>query len=157
MEAKFSEGKGGDDDEGVEVLVRVARHYKRKQEEEAFYGGNPDGGLEVIFQDFVDEHAASFLEEDVDPSDGTGHSHALVNIHKAYLEKFESSAEWIIDVEGGDAKIFFAACERAAAGSLHLDAEAEWFLDAIFAAMDFQQFLRLMKEAAERSLKTNTK
>ena len=55
-------------------------------------------------------------------------------------------------VEGGDPKVFFSACQRAVAGghdSLQQDPDVAWFLDAVFAAMDFTQFVAIMLPKVE--------
>ena len=76
------------------------------------YGGDKDGGMESIFEDFCDSHVDSFVAESKDDDDdGTGFSHNAAALHEAYLAEFEKSCEWAIEVEGGSLKAFFTACQ----------------------------------------------
>ena len=58
-------------------------------------------------------------------------------------------------------KAFFAACEAATRrGGLARLQEAEpdsalsWFLESVFAALDFESFLEMLRVKKERALKT---
>mmetsp|Transcript_76239 Transcript_76239/g.217841 ORF Transcript_76239/g.217841 Transcript_76239/m.217841 type:complete len:126 (+) Transcript_76239:258-635(+) len=124
------------------------------------YGGDADGGLEVIFEDWLDANKAEFMAGVSSDDDGSGHSHALTATHRAYCEHFEKMAEWAIEVEGGDPKVFFAGCERAVAGelnSLQQDPDVAWFMDAVFAALDFDQFVTIMLPKVEGLSKKTAK
>ena len=54
---------------------------------------------------------ACTLAAQKEDEDGTGFSHTLTSLHESYLERFEATCEWAIEVEGGDPKEFFAACQ----------------------------------------------
>ena len=66
------------------------------------YGGDANGGLEVIFEDWLDSNKGEFMAGVAADDDGSGHSHALTATHRAFLEHFEKMAEWAIEVEGGE-------------------------------------------------------
>ena len=73
-EAKEAAGsKTTDDDDGMALLLRVAHFFQRKKDEQVVYGGDRHGGLEVIFEDFCDEHAHEFLTESVRAALGIAH------------------------------------------------------------------------------------
>mmetsp|Transcript_67185 Transcript_67185/g.135396 ORF Transcript_67185/g.135396 Transcript_67185/m.135396 type:complete len:158 (+) Transcript_67185:235-708(+) len=149
-----SEGKQAEeksDHDEFDILKKVARFFQRKRDDNAMYGGDKNGGLESVFEDFCDSHADEFVTEMKEDGDGKGFSHSLRSLHEGYLAEFEKSCEWAIEVEGGDPKIFYAQCERALirredSASL---SELGWFLDAMFAAMDIVQFHRIMSAKAE--------
>ena len=148
--------------EDRELLLSVARFFQRKRDENALYGGDAEGGLETIFEDWVDSHCEDVEDEEKeDSSDGTGHSHSLRALWQGYCEEFEKSCNWAIEVEGGDPKAFFAACEAATRrGGLARLQEAEpdsalsWFLESVFAALDFESFLEMLRVKKDRALKT---
>ena len=75
------------------------------------YGGDPRGGLESILEDFCESHVDSFASEGKSEDDGQGFTHNMRALHDAYLAEFEKSCEWAIEVEGGDPKAFFTACQ----------------------------------------------
>jgi len=98
---------------------------------------------------------ACTLAAQKEDEDGTGFSHTLTSLHESYLERFEATCEWAIEVEGGDPKEFFAACQRVTSGGpatgrlTDFPEELMWFVDALLAAMDFRVFLTIMREKAE--------
>merc|ERR1711964_747693 len=91
-------------------------------------------------------------EEQVNLGDGSGMSLEYSALHQQYLQKFEDSCSWAIEVNQGSDKKFYDECEKAMAGDLpeefsghgDVDNAYTWFLDAMMAAMDFAQFYRLM-------------
>ena len=125
-----------EEEEGRELLLKVANFFHRKRAENAIYGGDANGGLETILEDWVSSHLEDLSDiSEADISDGSGHSHAMRSLWQGYCEEFEKSCDWAIEVEGGDPKIFFAACEEVCKGGglftlqrEEPDSALSWFL-----------------------------
>ena len=81
-EGKVAEGKDAEVSEQEELLLRVANFFVRKRDECALYGGDANGGLEVIFEDWLDANKAEFMAGVAEDDDGSGHSHALTATHR---------------------------------------------------------------------------
>jgi len=61
-----SEGKQAEeksDHDEFDILKKVARFFQRKRDDNAMYGGDKNGGLESVFEDFCDSHADEFVTE----------------------------------------------------------------------------------------------
>ena len=153
----------GKEDEGLALLKAVALTFRQRRDDAALYGGDAEGGLEVIFEDFVEANADTFLNAGADAEDGSGYSHELTALHTSYLEQFERACEWAIEVEGSadeeGLKQFYGACSRLQSGEIEIDGAAaeKWFVNAVFSAMDYQQFCSIMTRAAEKHAKRRAK
>ena len=143
------------------LLVEVADFFNKQR----FDPDGTGGGLELIFSDFIDSHCAAFegeaplpvaQDEQVDLGDGSGMSLEFSALHEQYLQKFEDSCSWAIEVNQGSAKKFYDECEQAMQGNLpeefaghgDVDNVYQWFIDAMMAAMDYAKFYRVMVGAA---------
>ena len=105
------------------LLVEVADFFNKQR----FDPDGTGGGLELIFSDFIDSHCAAFeneaplpvnQEEQVNLGDGSGMSLEYSALHQQYLQKFEDSCSWAIEVNQGSDKKFYDECEKAMAGDL---------------------------------------
>ena len=144
------------------LLVEVADFFNKQR----FDPDGTGGGLELIFSDFIDSHCSAFeneaplpvnQDEQVDLGDGSGMSLEFSTLHEKYLQKFEESCAWAIEVNQGSDKKFFDECQRAMAGDMpeefagghgDVDNAYQWFIDAMMAAMDYAKFYRIMVGAA---------
>ena len=143
----MSEGKEAPS--GDDLLVRVCDYFDRQ----AFLVDRENEGLEAIFEDFVAHNCDAFEQAGAEESSGQGHSHHLLALHQKYLELFETTCERVIEVEGGSADAFYDAARRALRGEVPAvleEAGRKWFLDAMMAAMNFEQFLEVMVRAARK-------
>ena len=91
MESKDdARARGGD----LPLFAEVARFFQ----DQAFMCAK-DEGLEVVFDDFVNEHAAAFANDAETREEG--HSFEFTELHGEYLRLFEKATERVLEVAGG--------------------------------------------------------
>ena len=90
-------------------MAEVARYFK----DQAFMCAK-DEGLEVVFDDFVNEHAAAFANDAETREEG--HSFEFTELHGEYLRLFEKATERVLEVAGGTREQFAAECRAALRG-----------------------------------------
>ena len=106
MESKDdARDRGGD----LPLMAEVARYFK----DQAFMCAK-DEGLEVVFDDFVNEPAAAFANDAETREEG--HSFEFTELHGEYLRLFEKATERVLEVAGGTREQFAAECRAALRG-----------------------------------------
>ena len=143
MESKDdARDRGGD----LPLFAEVARFFQ----DQAFMCAK-DEGLEVVFDDFVNEHAAAFANDAETREEG--HSFEFTELHGEYLRLFEKATERVLEVAGGTREQFAAECRAALRGGARPDGE-RWFLDACLAALDYEAFYETMARCGRKRRKS---
>ena len=143
MESKDdARDRGGD----LPLFAEVARFFQ----DQAFMCAK-DEGLEVVFDDFVNEHAAAFANDAETREEG--HSFEFTELHAEYLRLFEKATERVLEVAGGTREQFAAECRAALRGGTRPDGE-RWFLDACLAALDYEAFYETMARCGRKRRKS---
>ena len=159
-EGGAAEAKGGSAEteakQSDSLLLQVAKYFK----DQAF-GAESGEGLEVVYEEFITQHAETFEGADEADDDGSGHKMEFTELHQEYLAKFEKTCEWVISVNGGTPDKFYEECQEAVQGNmpaaLRDDESYSWFVDALMAALEYKCFYRLMVQAANKRAKQNRK
>jgi len=157
-EAKGGAGGGAADDaKGTgSALAAVSTYFDSKRKELEAIGGSGTG-FDVLFEDWIEAHATDFADlADGGASDGRGYDLRYTQLHAQYLEQFETTAAWCLEVEGFDQQqLFDEAAAAQAAGET--GGASGWFLEAFHAAVDFDAFIGVMRASAERRLSREAK
>ena len=143
MESKDdARDRGGD----LPLMAEVARYFK----DQAFMCAK-DEGLEVVFDDFVNEHAAAFANDAETREEG--HSFEFTELHGEYLRLFEKATERVLEVCGGTREAFMSEVRDAFRSGRRGDDVEQWFLDATMAALEYEVFYETMAAAGRRRAK----
>lgn len=103
-----------------------------------------------MFDDFVAQHAGAFADDALTRQEG--HSFEFTELHDEYLRLFEKATERVLEVAGGTREEFMTECRDALRGG-QAEEHEQWFLDATFAAVDYETFYRTMAAAGEKRRK----
>lgn len=165
MEAKDEAKDESKDAKGAAAprgaLHVVAEHYEKlKNEAESALSVSTsnsvlidaDGGIELVYSDFVEENADEFEGAAEALADGRGHDHSLKALHDEFLALFERDAERVLASSGFEMDEFQRALGGLAAadGSSAPPAVEQWFVDAALSLLDYERFARVMAAAAAR-------
>lgn len=143
MESKDDAGDRGGD---LPLIAEVARYFK----DQAFMCSK-DEGLEVVFDDFVNEHADAFANDAETGEEG--HSFEFTELHGEYLRLFELATERVLEVTGGSHEQFAKECRAALRGDGARPDGERWFLDACLAALDYEAFYATMVRCGRKRRK----
>ena len=122
------------DDAGAKpdsLLATVSAYFR----DQAF-GAAKGEGLEVIYEEFVLANCELFEEDESAPVERAGH-------------RIEHT-EFVLEANGATPARFAAECQDALARGAMPDGCDEWFVEAMLAALDFDQFYRIMVAAARK-------
>ena len=162
MEAKDEAKDESKDAKGAAAprgaLHVVAEHYENlKNEAESALSVSTsnsvlidaDGGIELVYSDFVEENADEFDGAADALADGRGHDHSLKQLHDEFLAMFERDAEQCLARSDFTLEDFRDALGGLATADAPAAAE-RWFVDAALSLLDYERFARVMSDAASR-------
>lgn len=134
----------------------------------AISDADDEDGIELLYSDFVNRNALEFdtFENGSTsiPNRGTGHDIGLGSLHQEFLDLFlEQDVRSAIEGSGFSIDDFMRDMEEIKRSGLpnHWGTLGEetmwWFYEAIWAALDFNEFALVMGRAAKRQKKKMAK
>ena len=153
-------GGGAKDDSGADLsaplapaLQLVAAHFAKRR---AALGEDAEhyDGVECLYGDFIAENADEF--DGWGATDGSGNGHDLKSLHDEYLELLTADVEAAVASSKFTLADFLSDVQAARRDGLSerwasLEAATgAWFNEALWAALDIEEFAVVMKAAADR-------
>jgi len=144
QESKYAESKERDDS-WMDVLPGAGEDSSVVVKAALWFGKKNSGSLN-FFKRFAKENIGVFQDELSDSR--TEYSIELYDCHQNYLQLFEKELEDFVASEGADLSQFESECRDLMDGkslTLFSNEDYSWFLDAVFASLEFEQFYIQMK------------
>jgi len=104
--------------------------------------------FEAAFEDFAELHKGSFLKVLV-MEEGAEHPLEWHDIYLDYLHTFEGKIERFINRTGYEINDFYDECKNVLEGE-NVWGETRFFLEALLATSEYENFVQLMKTEMER-------